>query len=346
MDKVNTKSETTLSAPSKTFYNPTASEDKTLLGYVTELEDSRTVVATDTVLAALMTCLKSVYSFDLILTKKGNTLIIDKRDGGVIGSSPHLILDIYSVNENAAETPVESLDKDTNINSHDALAFEAFGINKLYSQMILHSDRVVFDNDHPFVDKTSDLAAASMAYRYRKWDLGSSMSLVMRTHIHSAHQAKEASIIPDISKSDQTLDTTSLCNTYALHEFDHTAIGAGGTFEYRRKLESQKGAVIAREMKNNSVKLARWTMEAHLASVDYLRIGFVGRKIPKDRKKHFLFGSILYKRDDFEEMIHLNVGGGFGIVKTVCDVVFGKDDGTFVLLRDPVKPCLKLYRVK
>jgi translation initiation factor 3 subunit D len=38
-------------------------------------------------------------------------------------------------------------------------------------------------------------------------------------------------------------------------------------------LASQRGAVVATEMKNNSCKLARWATQAILAKADQMKIG-------------------------------------------------------------------------
>lgn len=43
--------------------------------------------------------------------------------------------------------------------------------------------------------------------------------------------------------------------------------------DWRQKLDSQRGAVIATELKNNSYKLARWTCCALLAGSEYLKLG-------------------------------------------------------------------------
>jgi len=40
-------------------------------------------------------------------------------------------------------------------------------------------------------------------------------------------------------------------------------------------LASQRGAVVATEMKNNSCKLARWTIQAILAKADLMKLGSV-----------------------------------------------------------------------
>lgn len=45
--------------------------------------------------------------------------------------------------------------------------------------------------------------------------------------------------------------------------------------DWRQKLDSQRGAVLATELKNNSYKLARWTCCAMLAGSEYLKLGYV-----------------------------------------------------------------------
>lgn len=110
-DKVTVKSETNLphSALDRTVMTgcPSVTSDTLLKEYATKVhkdslklaenppvdEDgdeipvpTRTVMSTDTVIAALMACQKSVYSWDLTIDKKGDVLILDKRDGGALGN--------------------------------------------------------------------------------------------------------------------------------------------------------------------------------------------------------------------------------------------------------------------
>lgn len=46
-----------------------------------------------------------------------------------------------------------------------------------------------------------------------------------------------------------------------------------GGVDWRTKLDLQKGAVLATELKNNSFKLAKWTAGALLAGSDQLKFG-------------------------------------------------------------------------
>ncbi|KAI8451105.1 eukaryotic translation initiation factor 3 subunit 7-domain-containing protein [Phakopsora pachyrhizi] len=47
----------------------------------------------------------------------------------------------------------------------------------------------------------------------------------------------------------------------------------GGAPNWRAKLNSQCGAVVATEMKNNSCKLAKWAVQSILAGADQIKMG-------------------------------------------------------------------------
>jgi translation initiation factor 3 subunit D len=98
-------------------------------------------------------------------------------------------------------------------------------------------------------------------------------------------------------------------------------------------------------MKNNACKLARWTVETLLAGSDYMRLGFVSRTSPKDRKRHQILGSSLVKPYDFCDQIAFNLGNGWGIVKAISDLCLKLDDGKYVILRDPSRQMLTIYRI-
>ena len=43
--------------------------------------------------------------------------------------------------------------------------------------------------------------------------------------------------------------------------------------DWRQKLDSQRGAVLATELRNNSCKLAKWTVSSILGGSEYLKLG-------------------------------------------------------------------------
>ncbi|RLM86308.1 hypothetical protein C2845_PM04G00310 [Panicum miliaceum] len=88
--------------------------------------DTATVFANDTILAALLCAPRSVQSWDIAIQRVGNKLFFDKRDGSQ--------LDLLTVNETAQE-PLPEAKED--INSAHSLDVEATYVNQNFSQQVL-----------------------------------------------------------------------------------------------------------------------------------------------------------------------------------------------------------------
>ena len=332
LDRVNTKNERVLPHSDRHYTNVTASDDPVLLNHAKSSSEGLTVYATDSVLATLMCATRSVYSWDIIVTKQDNKLFLDKRDGGVF--------DFVSVNENAADPPLEGEKHD--INTPQALAAEATTINRNFARCILNDkERVSLPNANPF-DDGSDTAPAT-AYRYRRWDLGDDITLVARTQLDAALHApgsnsSAATGQMKLKNAPCPPADTLFVSVRCLNEFDSRAAGAGGAPEWRQKLDSQRGAIMATEIKNNGNKLSRWVTEATLAGADQLRVGFASRASPKDRNKHVVLGVTTFKPKDLASQMNFNIGNGWGILKmfvNLCATTL--EDGKFVLVKDPNK---------
>ncbi len=241
-------------------YNVSTSSDPVIQELAEK--DEATIFATDNILSMLMCAPRSVYSWDIVILKQNSKIYIDKRDGSS--------LDMVTVNENAADAPLEiSEGNKDQINSPGALKEEATHINNVFpSQVVVESDTGKHDmnNEHPFYNPAEETdPPASKAYKYRRFDLSleadaEPLHLIVRAEL-------DAVVKNNISGEDQFLTIK------ALNEFDNKAQGSGGALDWRSKLASQRGAVVATEMKNNSCKLARWTIQAILAKADLMKLG-------------------------------------------------------------------------
>ena len=252
-----------LNVVERSAYNVTTSSDP----IITDLaeKDEATIFATDQILSMLMCAPRSVYSWDIVITRHGNKIFFDKRETGGPNS-----LDLVSVNENAADAPLEASEgnKDS-INLPGTLAEEATFINHNFANQVVHeseTSKYEFNHENPFYNPSTETdPLASKGYRYRRFDLSLAsdpepLHLIVRTEL-------DAVVKNNISGEDQFLTIK------ALNEFDHKAQGSGGALDWRTKLTSQRGAVVATEMKNNSCKLARWTTQSIMAGADVMKLG-------------------------------------------------------------------------
>uniref|UniRef100_A0A1D1XT08 Eukaryotic translation initiation factor 3 subunit D n=1 Tax=Anthurium amnicola TaxID=1678845 RepID=A0A1D1XT08_9ARAE len=313
-DRVNPKNERRLERfKSRNFFKVTTTDDPVIRRLANE--DKATVFATDAILSALMCAPRSVYSWDIVIQRVGNKLFFDKRDGSQ--------LDLLSVNETSQE-PLPEAKED--INSAHSLSIEAAYINQNFSQQVLVRDgnKVTFEEPNPFAAEGEEVA--SVAYRYRRWKLDDDMYLVARCEVHAVSDVKG-------QRSFLTLN--------ALNEFDPKYSGV----DWRQKLETQRGAVLATELKNNANKLAKWTAQALLASADIMKLGYVSRVHPRDHYNHAILSVVGYKPRDFAAQINLNTTNMWGIVKSIVDLCMKLNEGKYVLVKDPAKPQVRIYEV-
>lgn len=300
----------------KEFYPVTTTDDPVLEKLA--IDGNGNVFITDAILAHLMTCTRSVYPWDLVIQKlPGGTLFFDKRDSSQF--------DYLTVNETAHSPPTN--DEPEGINTPERLGLEATIVNQNFTQQILKkSGRHSMDLPNPFFDEDDNdgMEPASVAYRYRKFDLGEGTELVCRTELHGL------------------VKKTQRMTAFALNEYSAPSVNVAA---WRDKLDSQRGAVLATELKNNSFKLAKWTAQSLLAGADQMKIGFVSRVAPKNAFEHVILATQFYRPKDFATQITLSEGQMWAMIRMFIALLRKQEDGKYVLMREPNKPLLKLFKV-
>lgn len=72
---------------------------------------------------------------------------------------------------------------------------------------------------------------------------------------------------------------------------------------------------------------------------------FVSRANPKTNDRHVILGVVGWKPRDFAQQMNLSLSNGWGIVRTIADMCLQREEGKYVLVKDPNKPMLRLYQV-
>jgi translation initiation factor 3 subunit D len=314
-DRLTVKQETALEKTRRAFRSVTTSDDPVIRELAAS--DKARVFATDRILTTLMCIKSSVYSWDIVVTRVGDKLFFDKRDQSN--------LDLLSVNETAPDPIPEDRD---NINSVQQLALEATAINQNFSQQVLSKtgDKFKLEQPNPFVSEDNDEPMASCGYKYRSWRLNDedNLDIVVRCEVDG---------VINLKGEDQLLSVK------ALNEYDMRAQ------DWRKKLESQRGAVLAYETKNNKNKMAKWTAQALLAGVDMLKLGYVSRVTPKDNTNHIILGTQMCKPKEFAAQINLGMEHCWGVVRALVDMLMKLEEGKYLLVKDPNKELLRLYAI-
>jgi translation initiation factor 3 subunit D len=292
----------------------------------------------------------SLLGWDVVARRVGDRLYLDKRDGSR--------LDRVTASETSPEGAAGGADAAgaataAGLPAVDAavlaLSIEATLANQNLSQAALTGVAAGADAPpvrpvDPSLQGTDDAAAAAAANpfaqslpagaklasggaRYRRWTLNpqEGVDIVVRCDVDA--------VTTNARGEDQLL------HVRALNETDLRAT------DWRKRLESQRGAVLAFETKNNKNKMAQWTAAALLAGVDAVKLGYVSRVAPRDAHNHVLLGVQSVKPKDFAQQINLSLDAGWGIVRALSDLLLQAPEGTYVLLKDPNKDLLRLYSV-
>ncbi|TFK07315.1 tRNA pseudouridine(38/39) synthase [Platysternon megacephalum] len=278
-DRITTRNEKSLRSIKRIFHTVTTTDDPVIRKLA---KTQGNVFATDAILATLMSCTRSVYSWDIIVQRVGSKLFFDKRDNSDFG-------------EEVAR--------------------------------IKGKEKYKFPNPNPFVEDDMDKnEVASVAYRYRRWKLGDDIDLIVRCEHDGVMTGAGGEV--------------SFINIKTLNEWDSRHCNG---VDWRQKLDSQRGAVIATELKNNSYKLARWTCCALLAGSEYLKLGYVSRYHVKDSARHVILGTQQFKPNEFASQINLSMENAWGILRCVIDVCMKLDEGKYLILKDPNKQVIRVY---
>lgn len=315
--KINVRVPHTLNVYDRIYHKVTTTDDPVIrdLAKSPECSDCR-VFATDTILATLMTCARSKYSWDIVADRVGNFLFFDKRDDSQF--------DYLTVSETAKEPPQE----EEGMNCPQNLSIEATYVNQNFSQQMLLEDKTYnLPNPNPFSSEDEDSKVASVAYRYLKWKLGGDIGMVARCEFDA--------ITP-------TPNGQFYINIKALNEWDPKHSGG---VDWRKKLDSQRGAVFATELKNNSCKIAKWAMCSILAGASFIKFGYVSRRYPVDPKTHMILGVQQVKPTELADQMMLDVPNAWGVLHAIVDACLEQPEGRYHILKDPNQGVIRIYHV-
>jgi translation initiation factor 3 subunit D len=331
-DKVTTKSEVPLARmENKEFYYVSTTDDPVIEKFA--VENAGNVYATDSIIAHLMASPRSIYPWDIIVQKLPNgTLFFDKR-----GANEHF--DFLTVSETSNEPPKPQSPDDEviSINTPERLSLEATMINQNFSQQILRANqRETFDVPNPFFDEEDNdgMEPAAVGYRYRRFTFNqpetkgaeppeNPIKLIVRCELHGK-------------------DKKGHMTAYALNEWDGKA---NGNIEWRRKIDDQRGAVLATELKNNAGKMSKWSAQSMLAGAEQMKIGYVSRVAANNPHSHVVLATQTFKPEQFAQQINMDKQNMWGIIKMLVELMQRQPDGKYVLLRDPNKAVVRLYSV-
>jgi len=275
-------------------------------------------------LVVLMSVLRSAYAFDIVVTKdETGTIFLDKRDD--------FLFDYLSVNENSNEPPLD--ESDITCNTVESLHKEASVANQNFSQQCLFKEgddkQLTFTHPNPFV--SSDHIPGSVSYQYKIFNLGEDTKICVRTEIDSYE-------IVQVKNQEKTRNLL----VKSLLEYDQKVTGG-----WRMKLENQKAGCFATELKSNNCKLTKFLLQAHLAEAPHLKIGWVSRMHGhKDPHVHAILAVTDHPVSELTSELGVDFDQVWGGLKYIINVLQKYSEGSYILLRDPTKKTIYIYKTQ
>lgn len=115
--------------------------------------------------------------------------------------------------------------------------------------------------------------------------------------------------------------------------------------EWRKRLDQQRGAVLASELRLNYALLARWIYQATLLDSPSIRLAFCSRLMARDPSAHSLLCIIPLEPEELATQMNLNIEHGWGILRTLLERFLALPAGRYTLMRDPNKALLRIYQL-
>lgn len=72
---------------------------------------------------------------------------------------------------------------------------------------------------------------------------------------------------------------------------------------------------------------------------------YVSRVSPKDNQRHALLGLQVYKPREFAQQIGLKIDLCWAVMMHIVDLCMSRDDGKFILVKEPNQSSLRLYEI-
>lgn len=290
-------------------------QDKFMLDQInaqpTDTEETY-IYTTDTILSAILSVKSAHFPWDIHVVKEGNKIFFEPSTTNKLS-----YVDILTVNENTTSGNLPEDEKDML-----KICVESTKANKKFVQLTSK------ENDFHTVGEDSEYAkeADNKGYRYRKWTIDNKTHILCRSEIDAAvktGQGENAKI--------------SFAKVCALSEYE-------SELDWRSNLDTNRGALIAAEFRNNSCKVARWLYQATLADCEHIKLGFVSKPTQKDTKFQVLSVEPM-STSGLAKSFNYNIKDSWSIIKTIVEILNKQKDGEFVFVKSPYKQSIKIYRL-
>jgi len=309
-------------APRTDFQFVTTSDDP-VVKKLGAMHKELNVYGTEEIISQIMCCTRSGLPWDIVAHKIGKKILFDLDENRQQFSS----VDMATVSETSNE-PIQD-DTWDEVNKLKNLMEEATNINNCFPQQIVAPGKPKEgEKPYPFEPNNDNNngppreTPKSRMYRYRQFDLGADIKLLVRTKVDAL----------DHNGGYMTCQSLNEWNSSYCNGVDWT------------KNMDRVATVLATEVKNNSFKMSKWITNALLAGADTMKLGFVTREHIKKNSSHLIVSIMTQRPQDFATIARLDIDNGWGILKCIIEKLReSKVDGKYYIVKNPNAKEITIY---
>jgi translation initiation factor 3 subunit D len=191
-----------------------------------------------------------------------------------------------------------------------------------------------FELPHPKQEDLEQQDIPLQGYTYMKWPFGKGRTLFTRGQLHSYEDYGIASTVNEAGEKEKSIKYS---NIYAMNQWRITKKGWSS-------IDSDKTAILSQELTDNANRVSKWAFQSMLAGADNMKIVFVTRQKLMNNEKHQILGTSTISTQKFIDLISYKLDECWSNVKYVVDYFEKQEDGEYIIIRDPIKSSLKIYR--
>jgi len=193
-----------------------------------------------------------------------------------------------------------------------------------------------FEKPHPKQEDEDQTDLPSHGYTYMKWPFGAQRTLITRGQVHCFEDFNT----PNSTLSEEEKkERIKFSNIYAMNQWKFTKSAWSN-------IDQDKAAVLSQEITDNTNRVSKWALQSMFAGADNMKIIFVTRQKLADNKKHQILGTSTSSTQKFINLISYEFDDAWAKVKYIVDFFEKQEDGEYLVLRDPIKSSLKVYRME
>ena len=199
------------------------------------------------------------------------------------------------------------------------MSLEATNANKNFITQVSSGEEYTLGDENKAI-KTD----RKLGYIYKRYTMDNKYQVVVRVEVDSYQKDSN--------------NKKNFCLVRALNEYD---LGN----EWRKKLASNRGAVLSSELRTNSSKMFKWLIHANLLETETIKLGFVSRANPKESTKHVTLGVDNYSYKELSGILNFKMKECWILIKYIIDYLVKQPNGKYALVKLPFKPQVRIFRI-